>query len=165
MPPCSDVMPLSDYARRGRRIVWFYVAWKAYQEWTDEELSFGDLYAGLAVSAATIALVVPDPVSTAIGWSATRAASPAVSTAARGLANFRTGLAFGATLELATLFRRTVWTAGMLHLVTAPWQIEDIQQEKERTGAINYFGGPDFPLEPGDNPMPVSLGIGGARIW
>ena len=160
-----DIMPLSDYARLGRRITWFYVAWRAYEEWTDEDIGLGDIYAGLALAAATVALIVPDPVATAIGWSATRATSPFVSTAVRGLANFRAGLTYGATLQLGTFFRRTIWTAGLLHLITAPLQIEDIQQEKARIGDINYFGGPDFPLEPGDNPMPVSLGIGGARIW
>jgi len=156
---------LADYGRIGRRITWFYVAWRAYEEWTDEDVGLGDIYAGLALTTATIALIVPDPVQTALGYSAIRATSPFVSTAVRGIANFRAGLAYGSTLQLGTFFRRTIWTAGLLHLITSPLQIEDIQQEKERMGAINYFGGPDFPLEPGDNPMPISLGIGGARIW
>ena len=156
-------MPLSDYARRGRRIAWVYIAWKAYEEWTDDDLGLGDLYAGLALTAATVALVVPDPVSTAVGWAATRGSAPLVSTVIRGISNFRAGLSYGGAIGFPKLANKFIWTAGILHLVTLPWQIEDDQQRKEREEVIDYMA--QVPLEPGQSPMPLSLGLGGARIW
>lgn len=135
-----------------------YVAWKSYQEFTDDDVGIQDLYAGSALAAATATLVIPEVVPFVLGWSATRAAHPIISTIGRGITNIRTGLNYGSTLGGTRLLSRFVWTYGLLHIATMPWQIEDEQQRKQREGVVDYMAA--VPLEPGQNPMPV-LSLGG----
>ena len=153
----------SVYSRRGRWLTFGYVSWKSYQEFTDDDIGIQDVYAAGALTAATATLVIPEVVPFVLGWSATRAANPVISTIGKGVANIRTGLNYGSTLGISRFLSRFGWTYGLLHIATMPWQIEDAQQKKEREGVVDYMAA--VPLEPGQSPMPIgSLGGPGRFI-
>lgn len=152
---------ISNYdrlSRRGRWITFGYVAWKSYEEFTDDDFGLGDVYAAGALVAAGATAIIPEIIPWGIGWGATKAASPAVSAVSRGIANFRAGMAFGSGLGLRSFANKFIWTAGILHIVTMPWQIEDEQQRMEREGVVDSMA--MIPLEPGQSPMPIGM-LGG----
>ena len=62
---------LAIYAHRGRQLTWLYFAQKWFREITDGKLTFQDATSSLYLGAATLSLLIPDPLSTALGWTAT----------------------------------------------------------------------------------------------
>ena len=79
------------YANRGRQLIWLGAAANLYMESTDDELTIDDARALGFFSIATIALFIPDPEATALGWGATKFVNAAKSAATTVLTRANTG--------------------------------------------------------------------------
>ena len=145
---------LVQYGQRGRKIIFAHALYNASQEWGDSKLSWGDLTAGGYLLASGIALVIPDPVTTAIGYTSTRVLQAAMArTASVAASAARTVRA----VQSLPAFARggtgssLIWAAGVTHLLTLPWQIKELQEKKEREGQVDTMA--LVPGEPGQSPM------------
>ncbi len=144
---------LIEYGQRGRKLIFAHALFNASQEWGDSELTWGDLTAGGYLLTAGVALVVPDPLTTALGYSATRIMR---STMIRAASVGRSIVAGGRALSRIPAFSGSmgsswVWAAGITHLATLPWQIKDLQEKKEREGQVDTMA--LVPQNPGESPM------------
>lgn len=61
------------YGSRGRKLIFIHSMYNAYDNWTDGDWNWGDVTAAGYLATAGIALRIPDPGSTLLGWGATRA--------------------------------------------------------------------------------------------
>lgn len=75
---------LAQYGQTGRRLTWAYFAYRWYREITDESLNFDDVRESLYLGAATLSLMIPDPISTAMGYTYTKIAQKLVDTVKGG---------------------------------------------------------------------------------
>ena len=137
------------YGKRGRQLVFAHALSNAYVEWTDDKWTWGDLTAALYLGSSGLALAIPDPISIAIGWAATRASRSAVGAGSSAI-NLVTKVRNLPTFMKGGLASRIVWAAGVTHLLTLPWQIRDDQIRKEAEGVVDYMAA--VPLEPGQSP-------------
>lgn len=137
------------YGQRGRQLVFAHALLNASTQWTDDELTWGDLTAGLYLGSAAIALSIPDPVTTALGWSASRIAAAAARTGVRAVTTVKAVSKLPAFMK-GGIASRIIWAAGITHVLTLPWQIRDDQIRKEAEGVVDYMAA--VPLEPGESP-------------
>ena len=145
---------LVQYGQRGRKIIFAHALYNASQEWSDSKLTWGDLTAGGYLLTAGIALVIPDPVITAIGYTSTRVMKAAITRAAIvGASASRFARAFQSLPAFARggVGSQLLWAGGVTHLLTLPWQIKELQEKKEREGQVDTMA--LVPGEPGQSPM------------
>tara|TARA_Y100000401_G_C8208723_1_gene167291 strand:- start:21 stop:470 length:450 start_codon:yes stop_codon:yes gene_type:complete len=74
---------LANYGKRGRQLTWLYFAQRWYREITDASLSWDDIRETAYLGGATVSLLIPDPLSTAIGYTATKLSRSATGTFSR----------------------------------------------------------------------------------
>lgn len=123
------------YANRGRQLIWLGATANLYMNATDDELTLGDARALGFFSIATIALFIPDPEATALGWGATKFANAAKSAATTVLARANAGFGYASqywwTRSIAT-------KSAILYVAFTPLLLAATQNEKARTGVEGW---------------------------
>ena len=114
-----------EYARTGRRLIFAHSLWNAASEWSDGDLTWGDLTAGIYLGASTIALWIPDPAVTALGYVATRTYNFAGAPIVKPIIKWWRGL---------SAIRRF----GVAYILLMPIQILIDQSGKANTGAPGW---------------------------
>lgn len=63
---------LIEYGNKGRRLIFLHATYNALDKWTDEDINWDDAIAAGYITTSSIALFIPDPVTTILAYTDTK---------------------------------------------------------------------------------------------